>query len=240
MRVASILVLLVATTSVAAADRPNRKKIAVREDKPKPRRQPQSFGSPQAGHLQHASKLHAIEGAHIRRPSRAYGTRTTIEFTRRAIEETLDRHPDVHTLAIGDISAEHGGFISDHASHRSGRDVDLGLFYKKRPSNYPSSFVDGDAHNLDIHATWTLISKLAATANKDGGVQLILLDHEVQGIIYRWAKKRKISQARLERIFQYASGRGADAGIVRHYRNHANHLHVRFKCARADKDCRGG
>jgi murein endopeptidase len=235
-----ILATLLLTTQLADADRNKRKKIAVHEGEKKRRTKkgPQSFGSPQNGWLENASKLPPIEGAHIRRPWRAFGTRTTVELTRRAIEETLDRHPDVHTLAIGDISAERGGQITDHHSHRSGRDVDLGLFYRKRPANYPRSFVDGDAHNLDIAATWTLISKLAATANKDGGVQVILLDHEVQGVIYRWAKKRKISNAKLERIFQYAHGRGASAGLVRHYRNHANHLHVRFKCARADRDCR--
>jgi murein endopeptidase len=239
MRVAFVILAVLLATQLAHADRPTRKKIAVREDKSRPRKTPQSFGSPQNGWLENATKLRTIEGAHIRRPGRAFGTRTTIEFTRRAIEETLDRHPNVHTLAIGDISAEHGGFISDHQSHRSGRDVDLGLFYKKKPSNYPGSFVDGDATNLDVAATWTLINKLAATANKDGGVQMILLDHEVQGLIYRYAKKRKVSQAKLERIFQYANGKNADAGIVRHYRNHANHLHVRFKCSRIDRECRG-
>jgi murein endopeptidase len=240
VRAVLILVTLLLGTQSADADRQNRKKIAVHDGEKRRVRKsaPQSYGSPQDGWLENASKLQPIEGAHIRRPWRAFGTRTTVDLTRRAIKETLDRHPDVHTLAIGDISAEHGGQITDHHSHRSGRDVDLGLFYKKRPSNYPHSFVDGDANNLDIAATWTLINKLASTANKDGGVLVILLDHDVQGVIYKWAKKRKISDAKLERIFQYAHGRGANAGIVRHYRNHANHLHVRFKCARADRDCR--
>lgn len=242
MRVLIISSLLVFSTVSADADR---KRTAVREDEREAKelkRRPkkpgaQSFGAPWDGYLQNATKF-TMRGVYIRRPSRAFGTHKTVDFTKRAIRETRERHSHVHPLAIGDLSAETGGFVSDHHSHQSGRDVDLGLYYKKEPAGYPSVFIDGNQSNLDIPAMWTLISKLAATANKDGGVQIIFLDHEVQGVIYRWAKKKKVSDAKLERIFQYASGRGANAGIVRHYRNHQHHLHVRFNCTRAERNCR--
>jgi murein endopeptidase len=134
--------------------------------------------------------------------------------------------------------AEHGGYVTDHNSHQSGRDVDLGLFYKKKPPGYPNSFIDGTERNLDAAATWTLISKLASTAGKDGGVWVIFLDHEVQRILYRWAKDHGVSEKRLEKVLQYPHGRGASAGIVRHYRNHAHHIHARFKCTKAETSCR--
>jgi len=196
----------------------------------------QSFGLPWHGPLSHPSRLRLGDGAYIRRPYRAYGTRTTVDFTRRAIEETIELHPKVHVLAVGDLSAEHGGAVSDHHSHQSGRDVDLGLWYKHKPPGYPNAFVDGTEANLDKPAMWTLISKLASTARKDGGVEVIFLDYDVQGVIYRWAKKHGVSDNKLDRIFQYPNGRSA-AGIVRHYRNHAHHLHVRFKCAKAETRC---
>jgi len=218
-------------------------RVAVREDRKQSREErraqrsgPQSFGLPWNGHLDHATKLRLGDGAHIRRPYRAYGTRSTVEFTRRAITETLEAFPRLHVLAVGDLSAEHGGAVSDHHSHQSGRDVDLGLWYKKKPPGYPDAFINGTDANLDKQAMWTLIRKLAWTANKDGGVEVIFLDYDVQGVIYRWAKKHGVSDQRLERVFQYPRGRGASA-IVRHYRNHAHHLHVRFKCAKNETRC---
>ncbi|MEO8702345.1 MAG: penicillin-insensitive murein endopeptidase [Kofleriaceae bacterium] len=207
------------------------------DDDDAPRKRGQSFGLPWAGKLENGTRLRLGEGAHIRRPYRAFGTRTAVELIRRAINETIELYPRAHVLAVGDMSAEHGGQISDHHSHQSGRDIDLGLWYKHKPPGYPDAFISGTDENLDTPAMWTLISKLATTANKDGGVQIIYLDHEVQGVIYRWAKRHGVSDAKLERIFQYAHGRGAAAGIVRHYRNHANHIHVRFKCSASETSC---
>lgn len=195
---------------------------------------PQSFGAPWAGRLEHPTKLHLGDGTYIRRPWRAYGTRSTVAFTTQVIEETLADHPEAHVLAVGDISAEHGGTVTDHRSHQSGRDIDLGLFYKTKPPGYPNDFIDGTEANLDCATMWTMISKFAGTASQDGGVWAIFLDFDVQGILYRWAKRHGISEDKLDRIFQYPHGRGAPAGIVRHYRNHAHHIHVRFKCTKAE------
>jgi hypothetical protein len=206
------------------------------DDAPRKRRG-QSFGLPWAGRLENGTRLRLGEGAYIRRPWRAFGTKTAVELTRRAIQETIELYPKVHVLAVGDMSAEHGGPVSDHHSHQSGRDIDLGLWYKRKPPGYPNAFISGTEENLDTPAMWTLISKLASSANKDGGVQVIFLDHEVQGVIYRWAKRHGVSDAKLERIFQYPHGHGAGAGIVRHYRNHAHHLHVRFKCNASETSC---
>lgn len=230
------------THRAKATNATHRTQIAVREDDA-PRRHkrdatPQSVGASWAGRLQHPSQLKLGDAAHIRRPYRAFGTRTTVEFTRRAIQETAKQFPKAHPLAIGDLSAQNGGPISDHHSHQSGRDVDIGLYYRKQPQGYPSGFVTGTEANLDRAAMWTLVSKLANTASKDGGVQIIFLDYDVQGILYRWAKDHGVSDQKLERIFQYPHGRDAGAGIIRHYRNHANHVHVRFKCSSADTGCR--
>jgi murein endopeptidase len=215
------------------------------KDKPKAtekakakRHRGQSFGQPWDGHLEGATRLRFADGVLIRRPLRAFGTRTTVEHLRRAVNDTLELFPRTHTLAIGDLSAREGGWLSEHHSHQSGRDADVGLFYKKRPPGYPQSFVAADEDNLDRAATWALIAKLVATADQDGGVHLIFLDHDIQGLIYEWALDHKISKRRLDRIFQYPHGFGASAGIVRHEPNHDNHMHVRFRCAAADVDCR--
>lgn len=199
---------------------------------------PQSYGAPWNGFLKNPVRLRLGEGAYIRRPYRAFGTRTTVDFTKQAIEETRELHPRAHVLAVGDLSAHFGGPVSDHRSHQSGRDVDLGLFYKRKPAGYPNAFIDGTEANLDAPAMWTLINKLTRTATKDGGVWAIFLDYNVQGVIYRWAKSHGVSESRLERVFQYPHGQWAGQGLVRHYRNHAHHIHVRFKCTKAETSCR--
>jgi hypothetical protein len=85
---------------------------------------------------------------------------------------------------------------------------------------------------------WSLIANLASTHSRDGGVYVMFLDFEVQGVIYKWAKENGVKDVRLNRLFQYPHGRDAAAGLIRHEPNHANHLHVRFKCNSADTACR--
>jgi murein endopeptidase len=196
----------------------------------------QSIGSPSSGRLLHATRLRLSDGVYIRRPERAFGTRTTVELIRRAVNDTLEELPRIHTLAIGDLSSRDGGWISEHRSHQSGRDVDVGLFYLHKPSGYPASFVTATEDNLDPAATFTLLSNLLATTDEDGGVQVIFLDYDVQGLIYNWAVEHGISKRRLARIFEYPHGRGG-GGLVRHIPYHDNHMHVRFRCAATDRNC---
>jgi len=198
----------------------------------------QSLGAPWAGRLQHATQLPPGEGYVIRRPARSFGTATTVEIVERAIDATREAFPDQHVLAVGDISAESGGTITQHRSHQSGRDIDIGLFYLEQPAGYPASFVHADQSNLDCAATFKLLESFLASANEDGGVQMIFLDFDVQGILYAWALDHGVSERRLERIFQYPHGRGSSEGIVRHEPNHDNHMHVRFQCPSDDSGCR--
>ncbi len=198
----------------------------------------QSVGAPWDGQLQSPSRLPEGDGYHIRRPWRSFGTERTVELVQRAITDTIEAFPDKHVLAIGDLSAEHGGQITEHHSHQSGRDADIGLYYKEKPASYPASFVAATEDNLDCAATWGLISAFVAEAGEDGGVQVMFLDFKVQGILYRWALEHDVSEAHLEHVFQFPHGRGASAGMIRHEPNHDNHLHVRFKCPSGDTSCR--
>ncbi|MCW5808719.1 MAG: penicillin-insensitive murein endopeptidase [Deltaproteobacteria bacterium] len=206
--------------------------------RPRPRRA-QSAGAPWNGTLHHATRLPDNDTQyHLRRPWRAFGTRTTVARIERAIAAVRRTFPKAHVLAIGDLSAERGGAISGHRSHQSGRDVDLGLFYKVVPANYPRDFVSATAGNLDCAATFALIEQLAATSGDADGVQVMFLDFGVQELVYRWARGRGTSERRLARLFQYPHGRGASGGLVRHIANHDDHLHVRFKCPSGATSCR--
>jgi len=198
----------------------------------------QSVGAPWDGRLRDAARLPEGDGYVIRRPWRSFGTRATVDFIERAITEVREEFPDVHVLAIGDISAEHGGPITEHHSHQSGRDADIGLVYNEQPDGFPQNFVRATEDNLDAEATLALVRAFADTANEDGGAQVMFLDFEVQGILYRWAKEHGMDDDLLDRLFQYPHGRGSSEGLVRHEPNHDNHVHVRFKCPRGDTACR--
>jgi hypothetical protein len=174
----------------------------------------------------------------IRRPWRRYGTRTTVDYVLKVITDVRDQFPDAHVLAIGDISAEHGGQITEHHSHQSGRDVDIGLIYKHKPAGYPASFIPATEDNLDCEATYALLAGFAATHGEPGGAQVIFLDYDLQRLLYDWAKEHDVDPDVLDRTFQYPHGRGSSAGLVHHEPNHDNHMHVRFKCPRGDSACR--
>ena len=168
------------------------------------------------------------DGYWLRRPDKAFGAAHVVENVRRAIVEVRKTYSDVHTLAIGDLSAEHGGQLGRHASHQSGLDVDIGFYFTHKPDGYPESFVGANG-DLDLEATWALIEAFANTANQSGGVQVIFLDHDVQARLYRWAKSDGISADKLQTILQYPRSADSQAGLVRHWPSHTDHIHVRFK-----------
>ena len=198
----------------------------------------QSLGAPWLGRLREAVQLEEGDGWHLRRPYRAYGTSTTVELVHRVLADIADRFPDIHDIAVGDISAEQGGRISDHSSHQSGRDIDIGLIFVEKPAAYPASFVVGTEDTLDLEATFVLVEEFAKTAQETGGVQMIFLDFQLQGMLYNWALANGETEEYLAGLFQYPHGRGASAGIVRHEPNHADHIHVRFRCPSGDSACR--
>ena len=196
----------------------------------------QSKGSPWDGSLKSAVKLPSGKGYHIRRPARAYGTTHAVNHVQRAIKAVRKRFPRVHTLAIGDFSAKKGGSISEHRSHQSGRDVDIGFYFKKKPKGYPDNFVGHDEATLDLAATWALLHAFARTADSANGVQAIFVDFDVQEKLYEWAKDHGVPVDHLDRVFQYPDEDGS--GLVRHHPNHHDHFHIRFKCPRGDRGCK--
>ncbi len=187
----------------------------------------ESVGQPWNGRLVNGAALPEGDGYRIRRPSRAYGANHVVEHLQRAIAGVRAMY-DVHTLAIGDLSAAEGGKIGDHHSHQSGLDVDVGFYFHRVPEGYPDTFVAANS-DLDLDATWALLTAFVRTSELDTGVQMIFLDYDVQASLYKFAKKRGTPDADLEAIFQYPRGKDTLAGIVRHWPHHADHLHVRFK-----------
>jgi hypothetical protein len=195
-----------------------------------------SVGQPWRGRLRGGARLSQGKGYLIRRPLRSWGTPETVAMVRDVLRDVRAEHRELHTLAIGDISQKGGGHISEHRSHQSGRDIDVGFFYTKVPRGYPNSFALATGDNLDRAATWDLLVGFARTADDPGGVEAIFLDLGVQGLLYEWAKDRGVDERYLDRLFQYPEGPGS-SGLVRHQPHHGDHMHVRFRCPPADAAC---
>jgi murein endopeptidase len=185
----------------------------------------EAVGAPWAGKLANASKLQAGDGYVVKRPGRSFGTKHLLDHLRGAIAEVRALYPNVPTLAIGDISAEYGGKISDHRSHQSGLDVDVGFYFT---SGAVTTFADANAA-FDLEANWALLAAFTRIAALDDGVQMIFLDYDIQHRLYDFAKRRGTPDDELEYIFQYPRGRDELSGLVRHWPGHGNHFHVRFR-----------
>jgi LysM repeat protein len=202
-----------------------------------PAEQSETVGRPQDGKLINGEQLPPGPGYYRRRPHRAWGTNETITQLIEVIAAVRRKHPKVHDLAVGDLSAKEGGPLSGHKSHESGRDVDLGLYFFKHPKPRPKGFVRADKHDLDLRATWTLLTELTGRSERTSRVAYIFLDYGVQKRIYEWAKRKGKSKRLLGWMFQYPRGPRALRGLIRQEPNHHDHLHVRFKCPRGDKEC---
>lgn len=198
----------------------------------------QSVGSSRKGRLHNGMQLPTGRSYYRRRPHRAWGTNHAIYHIRRVASMVRSKYPRVHKLSIGDISSRRGGRLAKHKSHQSGRDADIGFYFKKKPKGYPQTFVKAKKKTLNIPATWALLRGFVETADSSSGVEKMFLNYELQKVFYEYAKKRGVSKRKLEKWFQYPHGRGSNKGIIRHDPGHDSHVHVRFKCPKGDTGCR--
>ena len=197
----------------------------------------QSRGTPAHGWLHKPTQLPRSSAYYRRRLERTWAAAHVVDNTLNAVHEVRQSFPKAHRLAIGDLSDQDGGPLSGHASHQSGRDIDVGFYYRRVPAEYPKEFVVASEDSLDAAATWALVEGFLASAGKPGGVEKLFLDYEVQGWLYAAARKQGWSKAKLEGVFQYPDGRYAKHGLVRHEPNHRDHMHVRFTCVPDDAGC---
>jgi LysM repeat protein len=179
---------------------------------------------PQAGRLVNARKLPNSDAYTIKRSHNVYGTPRTIKLIGKVVDGYQRRAPGGPKLRIGDISKDGGGPMSGHLSHQEGRDVDIGLILQGELADH-LHFSGASADNIDLGRTWTLIEEFIAT----GEVRFIFLDYEMQRLLYEHAKQIGVPKSTLDEYFQYPRGVGRNHGLIRHWRGHRNHIHVRFR-----------
>lgn len=177
-----------------------------------------SVGRASAGLLLNGVQMPKGERWDLVNPAHAWGTRETVDALTLCIDRVNERFPGSPPIVIGHLSAKGGGHLSPHVSHQSGRDADVGFYYRsgRRP------FVRATADNLDPARTWALMR--AALLETD--VEMILVDTSIQRLLVDHAVKSGEDPAFLDRVFQ-VRGKNPRAP-VRYARGHNNHLHFRF------------
>lgn len=178
------------------------------------------------GFLKVGIQLDGGKHYYIKRPHLAFGTGHTIKAIKAAISRYMQQKgvkggPQIH---VGDISARGGGPLKGHKSHQKGIDVDVGLVLKGEDAG-EVRFLPGRTDNLDVARTWNLIKAFIDTNE----VRSVFLDYGLQKLLYEHARKKGVSEGTLDELFQYPRGKGRGFGIIRHWKGHRDHFHVRFK-----------
>jgi LysM repeat protein len=169
-------------------------------------------------------------------------TQQTYSALKKGFDHVRATHRFAPRVKVLDASLREGGPVTGHLSHQSGHDIDITYYQKRCPaSGCPLELVSPS--KLDVRRQWTLLSYWI----KNRSVDFILVDYDLQKVLYEHAKKRGVSEKRLREWFQYPRPRETPAGMIQHWESHRNHVHVRFKhsscpsgCCRAVNTATGG
>lgn len=225
---AGLIAILWAHEAVAANGR------AASKAPPAPRTQ--SVGSPNEGRLEGGRRL---EGSKSIKPVRSHrwGVPSLVGMLERSAGRVAKRFPG-SVLVVGDLSRKGGGEVDGHRSHESGRDADVGFYYKRGKKQWMSQrFLEVDEEGkavgfpsvtFDDARNWALVE--AWLTDNESSVQMVLVAQHV--------KLRLLAQGRRAGASPELLNRAAGL-LIQPSRGlpHDNHFHVRVACPRSSDDC---
>ncbi len=183
-----------------------------------------SVGAPNLGLLINGVPMGESAAWVVLDPAGAYGTEETVRSIARIIERAHEKFPDTKPLAIGHISAQHGGHLSPHKSHQAGRDVDIAYYLTQGQRG----LVAETTTTLSGAETWVMVK----TALLETPVEMIFMDNGVQRLLVDHALAHGESPEFIDEVFLV---RGKNpAAPIRHLHGHHNHFHVRFHSPNAE------
>lgn len=186
-------------------------------------------GTPQAGRVINGVQLPTHAAYALKLPPSSYGTTHAVAHVVKAMDEFHRRSAYRSPLMMGSMSAKHGGPLTGHKSHQSGRDLDIRLpLLEKLQQHIPVT-----PKRVDWVALWHLIEAFDAT----GQVVIIFLDYEMQALLHAAAVSIGATESRLDELLQYPHGNKANLGLVRHSTGHLAHIHVRMTCGPHEPEC---
>jgi LysM repeat protein len=193
----------------------------------------QAIGPTNRGRLENGLRLPQHRGYVIRTPARAYGTEETNRWIVDAFDVVDRKFKHTKVVRIHDISDRDGGRLRDHKSHQNGRDADISYYQTHCPRS-GCRFAEFRSSELDVARQWALLEHWL----RRGQAEMIFIDYRLQAKLYRYAKRKGVPKSQLDRWIQYPRGKYEPRGVIRHFPNHEDHLHVRFVCPYSDLKCR--
>ncbi len=204
--------------------------------------EPASIGTTARGLLAGAAELPA-QGEHhrcYRRAEMRFALPALVGLVERAAARVAGGFPG-SVLYVGEMSARWGGAQGGHASHESGRDVDLAFFASEPDGRalegFPVTRFDrfgagvagkgGRAVRFDAGRNWALVEALLADDGAD--VQWIFASDGVRALLLRWALDHGRDPELVARAVT-ALHQPSDSAP------HDDHFHVRIYCPAGSGD----
>lgn len=200
-----------------------------------------SVGAPNSGWLERGVPIAERGEGFVRaRPGdeTRYGHRRLVRAIEVAAASVATRFPGGVPLRVGDLAGHGGGEHERHASHRTGRDVDLGFFVTDLSgASVSTNAVAFDRHGIardsngslvrfDVARNWELVRSFLL--DDAAAVQWIFCSHGVKSLLLRHARAIETDPDVLVR-----------ASAVMHQpsngRSHDDHFHVRISCDARDR-----
>lgn len=196
-----------------------------------------SIGTTSSGLLADPDHLEARGQSfrYYRAGDRRYGTAELVGLVRRVADKVAAAHPG-SVLLVGDLSGPRGGFISEHGSHRSGRDVDL-AFYLTDPAGRPRSGTplvridrlgvavrERRAVRFDSARNWLAVEALLG--DEQARVQWIFVSRGLKALLLDWALAHDRDTETIRRAADVLHQ--PTDGLA-----HDDHFHVRIYCPRS-------
>lgn len=201
-----------------------------------------SVGTTGSGRLDNGFKL-PLEGTwhEFAGPVRARGTNyATLELAALLARaaSTVAREAPGAPLVLADASVKRGGQVARHASHESGRDVDL-LFYVRdergdsvaspgfrRFDGAGRCVSEGCRLRLDVPRTWWLVRTLLASQRP--AVQYLFVAEPLRALLLDYAREHG-EHGTIVRRAQRVLHQPTDSSA------HDDHLHLRVYCGASDR-----
>ena len=153
------------------------------------------------------------------------------KILKRCIRQVPKRFPGTADILVGDISKPAGGHFPPHASHQSGRDVDIGYYLLGNQQNITLHRVG--AYQVSYAKTWTMLRCFL----KIGKVVRIYMDDKIQKSFVKYLLRRKLLPGpTIKRLFAVVADKPKSA-LIRHSKGHDTHMHIRFGCAETNPRC---
>jgi len=197
-----------------------------------------SVGTTAGGRLIDGVELVDTPAHHGNGRAARWGTAELVELIDGATAAVQRAVPGTPSVATGDLSRRRGGRAPPHASHRSGRDADIGFYYLGREGEplRAQRFVrllwsgrcasqGGLECRLDARRTWRLMAALVRGRSR---VQYILIAPHIRQLLLAEATRVGADQDTVARFRLVTSP-------IRGSREHVNHMHLRIYCAPDDR-----